>query len=187
MDGFFGIGFLELVLVAIIALIVMGPERLPGAMREGARYLRQLRKLGQEFSSQFSEELKILDEVNPRRILSEMTDPNRPDPDAKPDAKPAAKPAPKPIAKPAASGPGGGPPATTTRTAPAAKPLAPAPAAAPAVTAAQEMSDAPVPDKQSNGAAPSSAPVEPGENSILPPRAVESDQATVPGDGSRPA
>jgi Sec-independent protein translocase protein TatA len=31
MDSFFGIGIVELLVVAVIALIVLGPERLPSA------------------------------------------------------------------------------------------------------------------------------------------------------------
>ena len=76
MDSFFGIGMFELVMIAIIALVVLGPERLPAAMREMAKYAKQLRKVSNEFQSQFSEELKVLDELNPRRIINEVLDPN---------------------------------------------------------------------------------------------------------------
>ncbi len=76
MDSFFGIGIFELVMIAIIALVVMGPERLPGAMREVAKYMKQLRSISHEFQSQFSEELKMLEEIDPRRILNEAIDPN---------------------------------------------------------------------------------------------------------------
>ena len=76
MDSFFGIGMFELIMIAVIALLVMGPERLPGAMREIAKYMRQLRNISDEFQSQFSEELKLLDEINPKRILNEALDPN---------------------------------------------------------------------------------------------------------------
>jgi sec-independent protein translocase protein TatB len=76
MDSFFGIGMFELVMIAVIALVVLGPERLPNAMREVAKWLKQLRQVSNEFQSQFSDELKILDELNPRRILNEAMDPN---------------------------------------------------------------------------------------------------------------
>jgi sec-independent protein translocase protein TatB len=110
MDSFFGIGLFELMLIAIIALVVMGPERLPGAMRELAKYMRQLRQISGEFQSQFSEELQMLDELNPKRIINDAI---KPAPPAKPapqqplkppaqSAKPAAKPA--PAQPPAANG-----------------------------------------------------------------------------------
>jgi sec-independent protein translocase protein TatB len=85
MDSFFGIGIFELVMIAVIALIVMGPERLPGAMREVAKYMRQLREVSNEFQSQFSDELQMLDEINPRRIFDSAVDPKaRPTPGAPP-------------------------------------------------------------------------------------------------------
>lgn len=166
MDGFFGIGFLELALVAIIALIVLGPERMPGIMREGARYIRELRKLGREFSSQFSEELKALDEINPRRILNEMTDPLRPEQGTKPPAKGGAAPGkplaasteprsavPAPTARPSAPAAGAGVPANGA--AAAASEPAPSPAVAQAVAENSILPPAPSP-----AADPSAAPTD---------------------------
>jgi len=71
MDGFFGIGFGELVLIAIVALIVLGPERLPSALREVAKFIRMLRNLSQEFTDQFGDEFKALEDLNPRRLLQD--------------------------------------------------------------------------------------------------------------------
>ena len=78
MDSFFGIGVFELFLIAVIALVVMGPERLPGAMRTIAGYMRQIRNISSEFTSQFSEEIKMLEEMDPRRIVNEVLDPTKP-------------------------------------------------------------------------------------------------------------
>lgn len=77
MDSFFGIGIFELFLIAVIALVVLGPERLPGAMREVAKYMRQIRDIGSEFSSQFSEEIKMLEEMDPRRMINDVLDPSK--------------------------------------------------------------------------------------------------------------
>ena len=97
MDSFFGIGMFELIMIAIIALVVMGPERLPAAMREVAKWMKQVRHVSNEFKSQFSEELKMLDELNPRRILNEALDPNaKPAAPATPAAK-ASAPAVRPV------------------------------------------------------------------------------------------
>ncbi len=74
MDGFFGIGFGELVMIAIVALIVLGPERLPSALREVAKFIRQVRNLSQEFTSQFGDDFKALEDLNPRRLLQEAID-----------------------------------------------------------------------------------------------------------------
>ena len=76
MDSFFGIGLMELVVIAVITLLVMGPERMPGMMREGAKYIRMIRGLSKELTDQFRDELDLLDEMNPKRIFDEATDPN---------------------------------------------------------------------------------------------------------------
>lgn len=101
MDGIFGIGPLELFFVAIIALIVLGPERLPGVLREIAKTIRRVREVTNEFTSQFGDELKALDEINPRKILADMTDPTKPLPGDKPaDASSTAQTVNKPVATP---------------------------------------------------------------------------------------
>lgn len=96
MDSFFGIGIFELFLIAVIALVVLGPERLPGAMRTIADYMRQIRTVSSEFTSQFSEEIKMLEEMDPRRMVSDVLDPAK-TPDsaraATAKAAPAARPA----------------------------------------------------------------------------------------------
>ncbi len=147
MDSFFGIGLFELVMIAVIALVVLGPERLPGAMREVAKYMKQLRSISHEFQSQFSEELKMLEEIDPRRILNEAIDPNAPA--STTAAKPPAQVA--PAAKSAAA-------TTTATTAAAAAATAAAKPAAPAVKPAAPA----VPPAITNG--------EPA-NTILPPKA----------------
>jgi sec-independent protein translocase protein TatB len=146
MDSFFGIGLFELVLIAVIALVVLGPERLPGAMREVAKYMRQLRQISGEFQSQFSEELQLLDEINPKRIIDDAIKPppakpagQQPLKPTTPPARPAAKPQPQPAAdqppQPQPAPPGGDaehsimpPPPTASNTAPAAS-VPPSPAA----------------------------------------------------------
>lgn len=40
----FDIGFWELVLIAVVGLLVLGPERLPGAIRTGSLWLNRLRR-----------------------------------------------------------------------------------------------------------------------------------------------
>jgi sec-independent protein translocase protein TatB len=109
MDGIFGIGPLELFFIAVIALIVLGPERLPHVLREAAKTIRKVREVTGEFTNQFSDELQALDEINPRKILSDMVDPTKPLPG---DPK-----------TPAASGA-----ATTAATAATTKPATPKPA-----------------------------------------------------------
>lgn len=100
MDSFFGIGLMELFVIAVIALIVLGPERLPGAMRSVANFMRQIREIGSEFTSQFSEEIKMIEEMDPRRMINEVLDPSKTPPPSKPQpTKPLAQNSAKPLAQ----------------------------------------------------------------------------------------
>ena len=53
----FDIGLLELLLIAVISLLVLGPERLPGAVRSGAKtiywFKRQASNVKEEINKAF--------------------------------------------------------------------------------------------------------------------------------------
>jgi sec-independent protein translocase protein TatB len=53
----FNIGPMELVVLAIVGLVVMGPERLPQLARDAARMIRTLREMANGASQQLREEL----------------------------------------------------------------------------------------------------------------------------------
>ena len=53
----FNIGPMELVVLVIVGLIVLGPERLPGLARDAGRLLRTLRELAQGARTQLRDEL----------------------------------------------------------------------------------------------------------------------------------
>jgi sec-independent protein translocase protein TatB len=74
MDSFFGIGLAELFFIAVIALVVLGPKRLPETIRQVARAWGYVRNLSRELMAQFSEEFKALEEMNPRALLKELAD-----------------------------------------------------------------------------------------------------------------
>jgi sec-independent protein translocase protein TatB len=97
MDGFLGIGLGELFFIAIIALIVLGPERLPSTLREIAKYWGYIRNLSSELMAQFSDELNALDEINPRKIFNEMANPTQEVKESKPKATTPAATTPKPV------------------------------------------------------------------------------------------
>ena len=74
----FNIGPMEFMVLAIVAVIVLGPERLPGLARDAARMLRTLRELATGARTQLRDELGPefadlgLDELrnlNPRTAL----------------------------------------------------------------------------------------------------------------------
>jgi sec-independent protein translocase protein TatB len=72
----FNVGPLELLVLAIVGLIVIGPDKLPGLARDAARMLRTLRDLAQGARTQLRDELGPefadvdLRNLNPRTAVS---------------------------------------------------------------------------------------------------------------------
>lgn len=62
----FDVGFSELVVIFVLALIVLGPERLPKVARQVGQWAGAARRMARNFTSQFQEEL---DAIDPRRIM----------------------------------------------------------------------------------------------------------------------
>ena len=86
------IGFGEIVALAVIGLIVVGPERLPTYAAQAARFLRDLRRQISSAKSSLIEAadvdpqtLKDLRDLDPRKILQEPLD-DRPAPTRSPSA-----------------------------------------------------------------------------------------------------
>jgi Tat protein translocase TatB subunit len=59
----FDIGFWELVIIALVALIIIGPEHLPKFAQDAGRLLRKLRHFIQNAKREVEKELK-LDQLN---------------------------------------------------------------------------------------------------------------------------
>jgi len=55
----FDIGFAELLLVAVVALIVLGPERLPMALKTAGMWLGRIKRTVSSVQKEISEELRI--------------------------------------------------------------------------------------------------------------------------------
>jgi sec-independent protein translocase protein TatB len=70
------VGWSELVLLAIVGLVVLGPDRLPKAAADAAKWLRELRKMArnatQDIKAELGPEMADLDlaSLHPRRIMS---------------------------------------------------------------------------------------------------------------------
>lgn len=55
----FDIGFLELILIAIISLLVLGPERLPVAARTAGRWIGKARRMVNQFSREIDRQIEV--------------------------------------------------------------------------------------------------------------------------------
>jgi sec-independent protein translocase protein TatB len=55
----FDIGFTELLVIAVIALLVLGPERLPGAISSASRKLSQLKRSFNSLKEELAKEVNI--------------------------------------------------------------------------------------------------------------------------------
>jgi sec-independent protein translocase protein TatB len=71
----FDIGTGELLALAVLALLVLGPEKLPQYAQEAARFLRQLRSMANEARTEVTRELGPeldgldLRDLNPRALV----------------------------------------------------------------------------------------------------------------------
>lgn len=61
----FGIGLPEMILILALALIVVGPDKLPDLARSLAKGLMELKKTAEGLKESFSEEGNPLDEIRP--------------------------------------------------------------------------------------------------------------------------
>ena len=51
-------GFWELVVIGVVALLVLGPERLPGAIRSVHKTVRSIKQFGQQMQAELSNDLR---------------------------------------------------------------------------------------------------------------------------------
>ncbi|EAR11399.1 Sec-independent protein translocase protein TatB [Reinekea blandensis] len=68
----FDVGFAELLVLAVIAMVVVGPERLPGVLRTVGKTVGQARRFMTGLQNQIEQEVK-LDELN-KKIMAETKD-----------------------------------------------------------------------------------------------------------------
>jgi sec-independent protein translocase protein TatB len=63
MDGIFGVGGNELIVILLLAAIVLGPERLARVAREVGRFVKNVKAYFHSLSSELKAELDVLDEM----------------------------------------------------------------------------------------------------------------------------
>jgi sec-independent protein translocase protein TatB len=59
---FLGIGYQELLLVLVLLLVVVGPERLPGMAYQIGRAVRQMQRYARSVRDEFSDEFEYIEE-----------------------------------------------------------------------------------------------------------------------------
>jgi sec-independent protein translocase protein TatB len=69
----FDFGFSELVVVGVVALVVLGPTRLPGLVRKVGRWVGKARSMAREFRDQLENEVNIeeLNRAVKRQVMDE--------------------------------------------------------------------------------------------------------------------
>jgi sec-independent protein translocase protein TatB len=60
--------FTEIVIIAILALVLLGPDQLPSAARTAGKWMRELRRATEDLKDQLDTELRF-DEPKPRPSL----------------------------------------------------------------------------------------------------------------------
>jgi sec-independent protein translocase protein TatB len=70
----FDIGWSELVIIGVVALIAIGPKELPAVMRTVGQYMGKLRRMASEFQGQFQEAMREAEMADLKKQVDEMTD-----------------------------------------------------------------------------------------------------------------
>jgi sec-independent protein translocase protein TatB len=68
----FDIGWSEFVLIAVVALIAIGPKELPGVLRTLGQWVRKARKMAAEFQGQFQEVLREAEMADLKQSFDEV-------------------------------------------------------------------------------------------------------------------
>src|ERR1700712_3288587 len=70
----FDIGWSELVVIAVVALIAIGPKELPGVLRMVGQYMGKIRRMASEFQGQFQEAMREAEIADLKKHVDEMSD-----------------------------------------------------------------------------------------------------------------
>ena len=70
----FDIGWSELVLIGVVALIAIGPKELPGVLRMVGQWMGKARKMAAEFQGQFQEAMREAEMADLKKSFDEVKD-----------------------------------------------------------------------------------------------------------------
>jgi sec-independent protein translocase protein TatB len=68
----FDIGWSELVVIAVVALIAIGPKELPGVLRMVGQWMGKARKMASEFQGQFQEAMREAEMADIKKSFDEV-------------------------------------------------------------------------------------------------------------------
>jgi len=68
----FDIGWSELVVIAVVALVAIGPKELPGVLRTVGQWMGKARKLAGEFQGQFREAMREAEMADLKKSFDEV-------------------------------------------------------------------------------------------------------------------
>jgi sec-independent protein translocase protein TatB len=70
----FDIGWSELALIAVVALIAIGPKELPGVLRMVGQWMGKARKMAAEFQGQFNEAMREAEMADLKKSFDDIKD-----------------------------------------------------------------------------------------------------------------
>ena len=70
----FDIGWSELVVIGVVALIAIGPKELPAVLRTVGQYMGKVRRMASEFQGQFQEAMREAEMADIKKSVDEMTE-----------------------------------------------------------------------------------------------------------------
>src|SRR4051812_40904644 len=69
----FDIGWGELLLIGVVALIAIGPKELPGALRSLGQWVGKIRRMASEFQNQFHEAMREAELHDLKKEVDDLT------------------------------------------------------------------------------------------------------------------
>ncbi|MGB3866685.1 MAG: Sec-independent protein translocase protein TatB, partial [Xanthobacteraceae bacterium] len=70
----FDIGWSELVVIAVVALIAIGPKELPGVLRTVGQWMGKVRRMAAEFQGQFNEAMREAEMADLKKSFDDIKD-----------------------------------------------------------------------------------------------------------------
>jgi sec-independent protein translocase protein TatB len=73
----FDLGWGKIVIIAVIALVVIGPKELPAVLRTVGQWMGKIRRMAAEFQSQFQEAMREAEMADLKKSIDAITDATR--------------------------------------------------------------------------------------------------------------